>query len=80
MCTTELGEAAIQSSEFAKRNVKLIALSCDSVEDHTGWVKDIKVARGELADVKYPIISDPKRETAVLLGMLDEDEKDNAGA
>jgi alkyl hydroperoxide reductase subunit AhpC len=48
---------------------------CSSAE--AGW---LKVARGELADVKYPIISDPKRETAVLLGMLDEDEKDNAGA
>jgi 1-Cys peroxiredoxin 6 len=77
VCTTELGEAALQEAEFAKRGVKMIALSCDSVEDHKGWVADIEAARG--AKVTYPIISDPKRETAVLLGMLDEDEKDNAG-
>jgi peroxiredoxin 6 len=77
VCTTELGEAALQQSEFDKRNVKLIALSCDSVEDHKGWIGDIAAARG--ANVTYPIIADPKRDTAQLLGMLDEDEKDNAG-
>jgi 1-Cys peroxiredoxin 6 len=64
-------------AEFEKRGVKLMALSCDSVEDHKGWIKDIEAARG--GKVEYPIISDPSRETAVLLGMLDEDEKDKAG-
>ena len=77
MCTTELGEAALQEAEFVKRGVKMIALSCDSVEDHKGWVADIEAARG--AKVTYPIISDPRRETAVLLGMLDEDEKEAPG-
>jgi 1-Cys peroxiredoxin 6 len=77
VCTTELGEAALQEAEFTRRGVKMIALSCDSVEDHKGWVADIEAARG--AKVTYPIISDPTRETAVLLGMLDEEEKDNAG-
>ena len=71
------GEAALQAAEFAKRDVKLLALSCDSVEDHAGWIKDIASARG--ANVDYPIISDAKRDTAVLLGMLDEEEKDAAG-
>lgn len=77
VCTTELGQAALEAAEFAKRDVKLIALSCDPVEDHIGWIKDIKAARG--GDVTYPIIADGSRETAVLLGMLDEDEKDAAG-
>ena len=77
VCTTELGEAALQEAEFTKRGVKMIALSCDSVEDHKGWVADIEAARG--AKVTYPIISDPRRETAQLLGMLDEDEKDAPG-
>lgn len=39
MCTTELGRAAKLAPEFAKRNVKLIALSIDSVEDHLAWSK-----------------------------------------
>lgn len=77
VCTTELGEAARLAPAFAERDVKLIALSCDSVEDHVGWCADIAAARG--AAVTFPIISDASRETAVLLGMLDEDEKCAAG-
>ncbi len=40
-------------------------------------MKDIAAFKG--AAVQYPIISDPKRDIAVQLGMLDEEEKDNAG-
>lgn len=39
VCTTELGRAARLSSDFSKRNVKLIALSVDFLEDHHGWAK-----------------------------------------
>lgn len=39
VCTTELGRAAKLASEFAKRNVKMIALSIDDVKDHHGWCK-----------------------------------------
>ncbi|KGL81341.1 Peroxiredoxin-6, partial [Tinamus guttatus] len=39
VCTTELGQAAKLAPEFSKRNVKMIALSIDSVEDHLGWSK-----------------------------------------
>lgn len=45
MCTTELGRAAKLAPEFAKRNVKLIALSIDSVEDHLAWSKVGPVVR-----------------------------------
>ncbi|TNN81489.1 Peroxiredoxin-6 [Liparis tanakae] len=39
VCTTELGRAARLNREFSKRNVKMIALSVDSLEDHHGWTK-----------------------------------------
>ncbi|NWY42142.1 PRDX6 protein, partial [Sylvia atricapilla] len=39
VCTTELGRAAKLAPEFSKRNVKMIALSIDSVEDHLSWCK-----------------------------------------
>ncbi|KFQ46723.1 Peroxiredoxin-6, partial [Nestor notabilis] len=39
VCTTELGRAAKLASEFSKRNVKMIALSIDSVQDHMSWSK-----------------------------------------
>ncbi|NWS76917.1 PRDX6 protein, partial [Crotophaga sulcirostris] len=39
VCTTELGRAAKLAPEFSKRNVKMIALSIDSVPDHLAWSK-----------------------------------------
>jgi len=39
VCTTELGLASQKADEFKKRNVKLIALSCDDVDAHAGWSK-----------------------------------------
>lgn len=34
VCTTELGRTAGLQEEFAKRNVKVLALSVDSLEKH----------------------------------------------
>nr|XP_058947029.1 peroxiredoxin-6-like [Pocillopora verrucosa] len=79
VCTTELGRAAALTSEFEKRGVKLIALSCDGVESHKGWIKDIQGYSGLSGDFPYPIIADEKRELAVKLGMIDPDEKDAQG-
>merc|ERR1712110_1398956 len=56
----------------------MIALSCDSVDDHNGWINDIKCYNG-LTDFTYPIIADPSREVAKKYGMLDPVAKDNAG-
>jgi hypothetical protein len=39
VCTTELGRVAHLMSEFEKRGVKIIALSCDSVESHKKWIQ-----------------------------------------
>ena len=65
--------------EFQKRNVKVIAISCDPVDSHMKWIDDIK-AYGDLSGGwPYPIISDPHREIVVNLGMLDPAEKDKAG-
>ena len=66
--------------KFVKRNVKCIALSCDPVESHHGWIKDIQ-SYSNLSpdDFPYPIISDPKRDIAVQLGMLDAVAKDKDG-
>jgi len=81
VCTTELACAAKVSDEFKKRNVKMIALSIDSVADHLSWSKDVMAYRGEGADcpLPFPIIADHKRELSVLLGMLDPDELDKDG-
>uniref|UniRef100_A0A6J0U2T5 Peroxiredoxin-6 n=1 Tax=Pogona vitticeps TaxID=103695 RepID=A0A6J0U2T5_9SAUR len=81
VCTTELGRAAKLAPEFAKRNIKMIALSIDDVKDHLSWSKDINAYNGDeiTENLPFPIIADAKRELAVQLGMLDPDERDKDG-
>ncbi|XP_038855460.1 peroxiredoxin-6-like [Salvelinus namaycush] len=81
VCTTELACAAKISNEFKKRNVKMIALSIDSVADHLVWSKDVMAFTSDGADspLPFPIIADDKRVLSVQLGMLDPDELDKDG-
>ncbi|XP_030767053.1 peroxiredoxin-6-like [Sitophilus oryzae] len=79
VCTTELGRAVQLKEEFAKRNCKLIALSCDSVESHLLWEKDIKYWAGRDSEFPFPIIADEDRELAIVLEMLDPSERDSKG-
>jgi alkyl hydroperoxide reductase subunit AhpC len=70
VCTTELGRAAALEPEFAKRNVKIAAVSVDSAEDHRTWSADIAETQG--AEVRYPMIADPDHKVAALYGMIHE--------
>ena len=71
VCTTELGSLARMKPEFEKRNVKVIGLSVDPVDDHIKWLNDIKDVTGNKPD--YPIIADEKLEVAKLYSMLEGD-------
>ena len=68
VCTTELGAVGGLGERFAKRNVKAIVVSVDSVEDHKAWSKDIEETQGNA--VNFPIIGDPDRKVADLYGMI----------
>jgi len=68
VCTTELGKTASLKDEFAKRNVKVIALSVDSVESHKGWISDINETQG--VEVNFPLIGDENREIALAYDMI----------
>lgn len=68
VCTTELGRTASLKQEFDKRNVKVLALSVDSIEDHHGWVKDINDTQN--VEVNFPIIADKDRKIAEAYGMI----------
>ena len=76
VCTTELGYMARIEPEFKKRNVKLIGLSIDAVEDHDRWAKDIEETQG--AAVKYPMIGDTDLKVAKLYNMLPAEEPGTA--
>merc|ERR1711963_1363690 len=72
VCTTELGRVVTLKPEFDKRGVKMIALSCDNVEDHKGWGKDVMEYAGcGSSTLPFPIIADEDRSLAVQLGMVD---------
>lgn len=68
VCTTELGKTASLKEEFAKRNVKVAALSVDSVESHAGWIKDINETQN--VEVTFPIIADENREISEAYDMI----------
>lgn len=68
VCTTELGKTASLKEEFAKRNVKVIALSVDSVESHKGWINDINETQN--VEVNFPIIGDENRKIAEAYDMI----------
>ena len=68
VCTTELGRTASLKNEFDKRNVKVLALSVDSLESHKGWINDINETQNVV--VNFPIIADENREVAELYGMM----------
>ena len=68
VCTTELGYMAKIKPEFDKRNVKIIGLSVDPMEDHARWTKDIEETQGEAPN--YPIIADADFAVSKEYGML----------
>lgn len=68
VCTTELGLTAKLKDEFAKRNVKVIALSVDPVDKHGEWIKDIN--RTQNTVVNFPIIADADRKVSELYDLI----------
>jgi thioredoxin-dependent peroxiredoxin len=68
VCTTELGRTALLKEEFAKRNVKVLAVSVDPLDKHLGWRNDINETQN--CQVDFPIIADEHREVATLYDMI----------
>ena len=68
VCTTELGLTAKLKDEFAKRNVKAIALSVDPVDSHHEWIKDINETQHTV--VNFPILADADRKVSELYDMI----------
>jgi alkyl hydroperoxide reductase subunit AhpC len=68
VCTTELGYMAKLQPEFDKRNTKIIGLSVDPVDKHSGWAKDIEETQG--SKVTYPMIGDDEYKVSKAYGML----------
>lgn len=68
VCTTELGKTALLKDDFAKRGVKVIAVSVDDLASHNKWIPDIEEVNG--VTVNFPIIADGDRNVATLYDMI----------
>jgi alkyl hydroperoxide reductase subunit AhpC len=68
VCTTELGKTALLKMEFAKRNVKVLAVSVDPLDKHFGWRSDINETQN--CSVDFPLIADENRTVANLYDMI----------
>jgi alkyl hydroperoxide reductase subunit AhpC len=75
VCTTELGTVAKIMPEFAKRNVKVIALSVDAMDSHEGWIKDINETQN--TTMNFPVIADADKKVSTLYDMLDQTLEDS---
>lgn len=68
VCTTELGAVAGLKDEWDKRNVKVVGLSVDGLEDHLRWAGDIEDVTGNA--LNFPLVADPDRAVATLYDMI----------
>ena len=68
VCTTELGRVAGLKPEFDKRDVKVIGLSVDELDNHGAWGQDIKDVTGN--ELNFPLIADTDRKVSDLYDMI----------
>tara|TARA_Y100001970_G_C14246659_1_gene868772 strand:- start:1044 stop:1718 length:675 start_codon:yes stop_codon:yes gene_type:complete len=68
VCSTELGEVEKLKSEFEKRNVKVMGLSVDTIDETSSWLDDINDIAG--AKPSFPIIADTDMNVSKLYNML----------
>jgi peroxiredoxin (alkyl hydroperoxide reductase subunit C) len=68
VCTTEFVALARCAEEFAKRNVKLVGLSVDSIHSHLAWLRNIEEKLG--VKIPFPVIADVGMKVANKFGMI----------
>jgi alkyl hydroperoxide reductase subunit AhpC len=68
VCTTELAGLVALSSEFERRNTKIMVVSVDPLGLHYAWQSDIERLGG--GPVTFPIAADPNRWVTTLYGMI----------
>ena len=68
VCTTELGYLAKIKPEFDRRNVKILGLSIEPVDNHAAWAADIEQTQGQA--LNYPLIGDGDFNVSKLYQML----------
>ncbi len=69
VCPTEITGFNKAIDRFTELNAQLLGASVDSKYSHLAWIK-----RGDLGDLKFPLLADSKKEATDRYGILDEKE------
>jgi len=69
VCPTEIKAFNAALDSFRKLKAEILGASVDSKYSHLAWLK-----RGDLGDLKYPLLSDFKKDVAERYGILDKRE------
>ncbi len=71
VCTTEFGAVARLKEEWAKRDVKVMGVSVDGIDEHKQWKGDIEKVSG--AEAFFPIVADVDLALSKAFDMLPAD-------
>jgi peroxiredoxin (alkyl hydroperoxide reductase subunit C) len=69
VCPTEIKGFNTALADFKKLNAEVLGASVDSKYSHLAWIK-----RGDLGDLRFPLLSDFRKDVAARYGILDEKE------
>lgn len=69
VCPTEIRGFNAALDKFRALNAEVLGASVDSKYSHLAWLQ-----RGDLGDLRYPLLADFRKETAAAYGILEEQE------
>ncbi|KFM22940.1 2-Cys peroxiredoxin BAS1, chloroplastic [Auxenochlorella protothecoides] len=72
VCPTEITAFSDRHQEFADLNTEILGVSVDSQFSHLAWIQTER-KEGGVGDLKYPLVSDLKREISTKFGVLSAD-------
>ena len=72
VCPSEILAFNRKVEEFNKKDCQLIGISVDSHFTHLAW-KETEIEKGGIGNVRYPLVSDIKKEIARAYGVLHDD-------
>lgn len=72
VCPTEIIAFSDRYSEFSSINTEILGVSVDSQFSHLAWTQSDRKAGG-VGDLKYPLVSDLKKEISTAYNVLTEE-------
>lgn len=69
ICPTEITGFNKALDQFRQMNAEVLGASVDSKFSHLAWIK-----RGDLGDLRFPLLADNKKEVTARYGILEEQE------